>query len=144
GRRFRVAVALFCSSPPGSSRRGPVSAKSPSLEPSLVQCRTTLDSMAKLVGALDSRWYENLRHPISADTCDAQFRRAPERHPGTFRYKWLLTGQLLFQVRIRPEKSPSRPRRHLGVQRPNADVQPLAPPKSASRPRTPYLGSSNA
>jgi hypothetical protein len=78
------------------------------LKPSVVQCRTTLDSMSKFDGVPDTRWYENLCHPISADTCDAHFQRTPERHPGSLHCKWLLTGQLLFQVRIWPEKSPSR------------------------------------
>ena len=31
-------------------------------------------------------------------------------------------------VGIQPEKSTSRPRRHLGVKRPNAEVRPLTPP----------------
>jgi hypothetical protein len=30
--------------------------------------------------------------------------------------------------RIRNEKSPSRPGRHLGAKRPNAEVRPLTPP----------------
>jgi hypothetical protein len=59
--------------------------------------------MSKFDGALDTIWRGNLSHPISADTCDAQFQRAPERHPGSLRCKSLLMGQVLFQVRIRPE-----------------------------------------
>ena len=39
------------------------------------------------------------------------------------------------------DKSASRPRRHLGAKRPNAQVRPLIPPKSASRTRTPYVAS---
>ena len=73
------------------------------LKPPEVQCRTILDSMSKFDGALDTIWRGNLSHPISADTCDAQFQRAPERHPGSLRCKSLLMGQVLFQVRIRPE-----------------------------------------
>jgi len=73
------------------------------LKPPEVQCRTILDSMSKFDGALATRWRGNLSHPISAVTCDAQFQRAPERHPGSLRCKSLLTGQVLFQVRIRPE-----------------------------------------